>query len=119
MEQRYTKGPWGMHRAYINNEPIAVVRPNGSVFVGYTAVISAGNKIIGNATLTAAADGGGFPTVDNLIECKANANLFIAAPDMYEAIKAYLECDSMTSSGRELHVEAFCAAIAKAEATEF
>jgi len=43
------------------------------------------------------------------------AFLFAAAPDMYEAIKEYLEWGPMTGSDRDLHAAAFRAAITKAE----
>jgi hypothetical protein len=45
-------------------------------------------------------------------------DLIFAAPDMYEAIKEYLEWGPMTSSDRELHEAAFRAAISKAQGKE-
>jgi hypothetical protein len=46
---------------------------------------------------------------------EANARLITAAPDMYKAIKEYMEWGPMTGSDRDLHTAAFRAAIAKAE----
>lgn len=103
----YTPGPWyacclgtkkdGCHCGYIFNEgdkTIAKVFHNDPSLKDYERL---GDDIL-------------------LTEKEANARLISAAPDLYEAVKAYLEWGPMTGSDRDLHDKAFRSAIAKAEA---
>jgi len=48
-------------------------------------------------------------------ECLANAQLISAAPDMYEAIKEYMEWGAKTGSDRDLLESNFIKALAKAK----
>jgi hypothetical protein len=51
-------------------------------------------------------------------ETAANVRLIAACPDMYEAITEFLEWGAMTSSDRQIFVNKFQAAIAKARSEE-
>jgi hypothetical protein len=62
---------------------------------------------------------GGTPIAElshlSMPENEANARLIAAAPNMYEAIKEYLEWGAMTGSDRDLLECKFRAAISKAK----
>lgn len=92
----HTPGPW---------QPVTFTDPMGVTAPDFSDICQMGNE---------------EESVDDMdeermSELKADAYLIAAAPDMFMAIKEYLDWGPMTGSDRDLHENAFRAAIAKAE----
>lgn len=98
---RHTPGPWKWGKGY---------SPFGSEKVDYPNLLVAGGECIGAICTDA------FPG-----DTEANSNLISAAPDLYEALKAYLAAQPQCECTDEMgcHMEAARvlsrAALAKAE----
>ena len=96
----FTPGPWNTHEHY---NPIDVEPTICEGFEAITISIAAGEKIIGTADGFIHTTGydGGYPRCDNYDEARANARLMVAAPEMYEALKAYEELDDKHANCEE------------------
>jgi hypothetical protein len=85
----FTPGPWNSHKSFypIDADPDTCTSlTDGDPFDYLTISIAKGDLLIGTAAWNSRGDG--WPTASSPEECRANAHLMIAAPDMYEALQA-------------------------------
>lgn len=92
MSGKRSTGPWKAHKAHRDDEYFGIYLPDASP--DYPSIYS---YVVG----------------DDAIQGEANANLIAAAPDLFEALKVYLNAGSKDAR-RAASVQAK-AAIAKAE----
>lgn len=93
---KHTPGPLNIHRIYgFNNKPLVIEAgafSDGRIhdaWVAWDFRIAKGDKIVASMECSTA-NNGGWPGVDNPAEARANALLFIAAPELLEALKLIL-----------------------------
>jgi hypothetical protein len=103
-DAKFTPGPWDVYQtAILSGEVYQVFAPK-----------SKSRHWIANVQIDAGKDGDG----------KANANLIAAAPDLYEALKAIVDCHEIGSTQEEFceqvydFIEEAKTALAKAEGRE-
>lgn len=88
---KHTKGPWGLHPSYGAGEVKRVApKPSDEFFPAFNALeinIASGEKLIGSVLMYSPVIEGGWPRVENEEECRANANLIFAAPDLLEVAR--------------------------------
>jgi hypothetical protein len=83
----FTPGPWNSHKIFypIDADPnTCTSSTDGNPFDYLTISIAKGDLLIGTAAWNSRGDG--WPTASSPEECRANAHLMIAAPDMYAAL---------------------------------
>lgn len=113
---KHTPGSWNIHESSKGAQPFVVQsKGNEGEYIAFSQWVSAGNKIIGEIYMNTAK--GGWPKVESVGECKANAELIAASPDLLEALKALLEAvdDVSDDFGWPLATDKARAAINKAE----
>lgn len=81
---KHTPGPWTKH-IYSQERPLCI-NSNGRQIAFHNIYIGHGDKIIGSVEMAATSSIAGYPHVDNMTEMKANAALFMAAPDLLDAL---------------------------------
>lgn len=81
---KHTPTPWNIHRAYIEEKPFLVELENEEPYIVFYTRIASGDKIIGQINMDTA--NVGWPCVDSVIECKANAALIVRAVNAHEEL---------------------------------
>lgn len=89
----FTPGPWNAHRSYLPENDWTTYGEGPESFRNWSTTLASGDTII--ADFTARQSVGGWPHVENIDEARANFDLCMAAPEMYEAICDFLHgyCD--------------------------
>ena len=119
MSGGWTPGPWNIH-AHMSNPDPRPCESLGADFMYADAYIGQGDKLIGEVRMQRGGKDTGFPTVECEREMLANARLIVAAPDLFDALEAWvlhLDSDGEDASfDDEMRMlEAARAAIAKAK----
>lgn len=112
METKHTPGPWNLHPAYVDEQPLQCVSVGVELTFQHIPVAQ-GEKFIAVAHYQTPAPG--FPHVADLEEAKANARLIAAAPELLEALNDLVESAEVgTAAILNPLVEKARAAVAKA-----
>jgi hypothetical protein len=87
---QHTPGPWNEHRFYpLNNKSLKISPDDGrSDWLCWDIRIAQGDKLIATLECSTAANGG-WPSVSDPEEARANARLMISAPLMLRALEAH------------------------------
>ncbi len=84
----HTPGPWNIHPAYVNDQPLLVRSDDGERWNWLAVHIAKGEQMIGYAEFNDCARCG-FPRVDDIEEARANARLMVAAPELLAALMEF------------------------------
>jgi hypothetical protein len=106
----HTPGPWNIHPAYINDQPMPVRSDDGEHWNWLPIRIAKGERLIGYSEFNDCVNCG-WPHVDNVEEAIANARLMVAAPELLAALEYLRMC---IEDGVDPAMSSTNAAIAKA-----
>jgi hypothetical protein len=88
----FTEGPWNFHKAYpLEAAPFRVRNTDGiEYFTSWDTRIAKGETIIAEVQMKVMDDaaGGGWPQIKDIEEARANAQLLLAAPQLFAALEA-------------------------------
>lgn len=89
MDAKHTRGPYSVHPYSTPEETYVSGGENHRSFYYASLGIGAGEKLIAEVRMQREVVPGtcGFPSPETLEEMRANAALFIAAPDLLEALR--------------------------------
>ena len=86
MSEAFTPGPYSVH-PYSDVQTAKIINgADGESFVSAAISIGAGRKLLGEVSMRTGARG--YPCIDNEEEMQAVANLWMAAPELLEALQA-------------------------------
>ena len=85
MTTKFTPGPYSVHQYSDVQTFRGIDREDGSSFETRSISIGCGSKLIGEVTMMRGVPG--FPRIETEEELQATANLWIAAPALYEALE--------------------------------
>lgn len=105
-EHKHTQGEWTKHIS-ADEKPRAIDRDDGDCWVSQDLSFGVGKKVIGEVKLRtlSAAEGGGYPYVDNIHELKANLALILAAPEQVKRVEKLEKEKEMLLEALENFVE--------------
>lgn len=109
---KHTPGPWSLH-AHMGGEHTTDCSEDHG-FIAHTCHIGAGDILLAEveAYRYTSGESSGFARVSDFDECRANARLIAAAPELLEALKAAR--DDLRVAGFDATVSMLDEAIAKA-----
>jgi hypothetical protein len=82
---KHTPGPWSFHQE-MNGGPDGLIT-KCETFDALTVYIGQGEKLIAQVEAYTPTDDNGYPCVSDFDECRANARLIAAAPELLEALR--------------------------------
>ena len=86
MSAAFTPGPYSVHPYSEVQKPKVVTGADGRYFVSAGISIGAGRKLLGHVSMRT--NGVGYPSIETESEMQAVANLWMAAPELLEALQA-------------------------------
>ena len=84
---KHSPGPWGLHPAYTDNEPLIVKDPPGPSWIAHDMPIVDCNGVTLCEAVSWTCTDGGFPRVQTSEQMLANARLIAAAPTLLDALR--------------------------------